>query len=566
MTNASLKRAFVVGGAGYVGSAIARQLLQKGYTVAVFDDFSTGLRSNLPAPNAQLELYEGTITEASEIRAAIYAFNPDVIFHMAALHYIPDCTNAPDTTLDVNTHGTLNVINAARELNSQPRFIFTSSASVYGAKTPAPQRVDAIPQPCDIYGYSKLVGEHLVRSRYNNYVIARLFNVFGDRDPIPHLIPSIVRQLLNKRVELGNPDSKRDFIHVSDAARAFIALAEQGVTAHTYNIGSGVTHSVQEVIDTLVALSSSTAEFIFQSSELRAVDPGALCADISDITRDTNWQPRVNLEDGLKTVLEASKTASQPETSLRICDYIAVISDFDDTILHNKHGKHGLHERSRQKALEEVGHKKGINFFEKITPEMLEVAIKNAPTHISEGAFWWLLTEAEFIDKRERYNPTHPLILELTAAKSRHYQELLTTDSQPIKNAKPFFKSIHQTHFGNNMAIASSAHKDDIHTFLKHHAMDDIFAPHRIIACENTVNLKPHPETYETALAALGVPSSSAKQVLVFEDDPKGISAAKSAGLTVCAITTRFCADELTKLPVQPDYIIEDFAQIPVAQ
>lgn len=298
------ERVLVVGGAGYVGSAIVNLHLKQGSNVMVFDDLSTGTLRNLPVKERGLIFQQGSITEVKEILAAVSKFKPQVVFHMAAIHYIPQCTQDPESVIDINIKGTLNLVDALNQLEEKPKLIFTSSASIYGAKTNAPQQVNAVPQPCDIYGYSKMVGEHIVSSRYKNYVIARLFNVFGESDPIPHLIPSIVRQLNAPVIELGNGDSRRDFIHVLDVARAFAALSTQGYSRATYNIGTGVEFSIEQVIQTIKALSQSDARLIFHKTERREVDPPVLCADISDITRDTDWRPTITFEEGITTVLK----------------------------------------------------------------------------------------------------------------------------------------------------------------------------------------------------------------------------------------------------------------------
>lgn len=299
----------ITGGAGYVGSTLARCLLARGWRVIVFDDLSAGSLDRLPRVNNDLLFYEGSIVDRAAINAALHRFEPEVVFHMAAVHYIPQCVRQPQLVIDTNITGTLNVVDAVANLPGRPKLIVTSSASVYGAATSAPQPETAVPQPCDIYGYSKMVGEHLTASRYDNYVIARLFNVFGDSDPVPHLIPSIVQQLNQERVTLGNPASERDFIHVRDVAKAFMALADYGRRGAIYNIGSGKSHSVVAVTQMIKQLSGSPADFAFMTADLRKVDPGVLRADIAAITRDTGWRPTISFRAGIRSVLNGGHAA-----------------------------------------------------------------------------------------------------------------------------------------------------------------------------------------------------------------------------------------------------------------
>lgn len=299
----------ITGGAGYVGSTLACCLLAHGWRVIVFDDLSAGSLDRLPRVNNDLLFYKGSIVDRAAINAALHQFQPEVVFHMAAVHYIPQCVRQPQLVIDTNIAGTLNVVDAVANLPGRPKLIVTSSASVYGAATPAPQTETAVPQPCDIYGYSKMVGEHITASRYDNYVIARLFNVFGDSDPVPHLIPSIARQLNQNKIMLGNPESERDFIHVGDVAKAFIALAEYGRRGAIYNIGSGKSHPVIEVAQMIKQLSGSPADLAFKTADLRKVDPGVLRADIAAIGSDTGWRPSISFQAGLRSVLNANHPA-----------------------------------------------------------------------------------------------------------------------------------------------------------------------------------------------------------------------------------------------------------------
>lgn len=301
-------RIMVIGGAGYVGSAIVEQLLADGATVLVFDNFSVGSEYRLPIDNPNLSMHAGSITNLPALQNVMTQFEPNLVFHLAAIHYIPVCIANPQAVIDTNITGTANVVAAIKKLNPAPRLIFASSASVYGAETPAPQTIDCGVRPCDIYGYSKLLGEHLVVSQLENYTIARLFNVFGESDPTPHLIPSIVRQLDQPLVELGSSTAKRDYVFVQDAARAFIALSKRGKVGGTYNIGTGSSYTVEEVCDLLCSILVNPPVFKFNAIQPRPVDPPALCADIADLVRDTGWKPSVGLRAGLSTVLPPRTT------------------------------------------------------------------------------------------------------------------------------------------------------------------------------------------------------------------------------------------------------------------
>jgi UDP-glucose 4-epimerase len=230
---------------------------------------------------------------------------------MAAIHYIPHCIKNPEQTKAINVTGTENLVAILLQLSSQPMLVLTSSASVYGASTPVPQRTNYTRRPCDIYGESKMLAEDIVISQYTNYIIARLFNVYGNSDPTPHLIPSITRQLSKSTIELGNPDSARDFIHVEDAARAFLALALRGTTQKVYNIGTGTSYSVRQVTRHIRRASNSKARFVFHKTERRPTDPRTLCADITAIVSDTGWQPSKSFDEGIITTLPSPRLISK---------------------------------------------------------------------------------------------------------------------------------------------------------------------------------------------------------------------------------------------------------------
>lgn len=248
------------------------------------------------------------------------------------------------------------------------------------------------------------------------------------------------------------------------------------------------------------------------------------------------------------------------DRQLHVQDYVAVVSDFDDTILDNREGSQGgLHELSRLEALREVGRANGVDYLAKITTQMSIDAIHRAPVHASEGAFWWLLRETGLLPGHGAYDPSHPLIRQLSEATQRYYRQLLVTDARSRPGAQNFFQSLYDHGYAGKLAIASSGHRDDILTFLRSHAFLHLFGDSHVVANEDVSQLKPHPEVYLTALKRLGIPSRQAAQVLAFEDDPRGILAAKLAGLTTCAVTTRFTYEQLRSLAVPPDVVARDF-------
>lgn len=239
-----------------------------------------------------------------------------------------------------------------------------------------------------------------------------------------------------------------------------------------------------------------------------------------------------------------------------LSDYIAAISDFDDTILDNASKR--LHELSRLDALRIVGAQLSLPALSRIPPELNDVAFRYASVHSVEGAFWWLLTQAGIIAPDTPVDPAHAIIRQLTAAKTESYSKLLATKAQEVPGASVFFTKLHACVSGR-LAIASAGHQHDIQAFLDAHGLAGYFLPHRIIAKEHTTRPKPDPESFQKALASLGLTASDAPRTLAFEDDPRGIQAAHAIGLYTCAVTTRYSREELLAQPVQPDVIAADF-------
>ncbi|HJQ08419.1 MAG TPA: HAD family phosphatase [Candidatus Saccharimonadales bacterium] len=246
---------------------------------------------------------------------------------------------------------------------------------------------------------------------------------------------------------------------------------------------------------------------------------------------------------------------------LDLTHYIAVISDFDDTILDNKAASNGqgLHERSRLYALRKVGARHNLSSLAAIAPEVNASAFHHTPIYSLEGAFWWLLIQAGIVRANAVFDNSHPLIQELTTAKSVAYRHLLSLEGQEVPGARNFFGILHNGRFANKLGIASAGHKVDILTFLKSHGFSGYFLPEHIIAKEDVTYPKPHAESFQKAVQALGIPADQYHRVLAFEDDPRGIIAAKTLGLFTCAVTTTFTAEYLLSQPIQPDSVAADF-------
>lgn len=303
-------RFLITGGAGFVGSVITTTLTKSGHSVLVYDNFSHGREGNLDdADRGLLEIVEGDILDLEQLRKAFENFSPSHVIHLAALHYIPYCEANPSHTLAINVIGTRNVVSMLRRTDCE--LLFTSSASVYAPITVGSMAETSPIGPGDVYGFSKSFGEQLVRRYSERYKIVRLFNTYGQNDLNPHLIPHILAQYrLGVTIELGNPDNLRDYIHVQDAADAFISVLLKGKNNEIYNVGTGESYSVRDVANLCIKMLCGAAEIKFLERNRRRYDVSLWRADTAKIMHDTGWRPKVNFSDGLRATVSVLASTS----------------------------------------------------------------------------------------------------------------------------------------------------------------------------------------------------------------------------------------------------------------
>ncbi|WP_439026673.1 NAD-dependent epimerase/dehydratase family protein [Haloarchaeobius sp. DT45] len=301
----SEKRILITGGAGFIGSQTVREFLERGADVLVVDDCSTG-SAELVDTRADLETLDLTDADLEDV---FTHFDPDVLVHLAAIHYIPYCNENPEEAVDVNCLGTRRLLDAARSV-SLDNFVFASSAAVYPPRAD-PNTEDSELNPMDIYGKTKLLGEDIVELFEKETGVpsaaARLFNVYGPNETNMHLIPAVLEQVLeeDEAIELGNLSPCRDFVHVSDVARAFRMLVENHDDGfEAYNVGTGAEHSVQEVAEFFVTASGKDLRIEQAQERVRESDRPHLLADIKKIRTEIGWEPTVDFQDGAKDLFE----------------------------------------------------------------------------------------------------------------------------------------------------------------------------------------------------------------------------------------------------------------------
>ncbi len=299
------QRVLISGGNGYVGRELTRLLLGN-HSVCVIDNLRTGPLRFSDHEMGRMRFERVDITDAVALANVVVDFAPDVIVHLAAIHYIPECEQDPALAVKTNINGTLNLLLACPE---GARFVFASSGAVYKPSDMRHNETTSALMPSDVYGMTKLHGEHYVRyfSRQKNFsaVVVRLFNVIGPGETNPHLLPEIVAQLKagQQTIRLGNMWPKRDYIHVKDAAGGFMATAlgpnVKNAEVVTVNLGTSKSYSVAEIVAKLKSVNS--IEFGLESdlSRQRKVDRPHLAADIKEIGKRFGWQPNISIDQAI---------------------------------------------------------------------------------------------------------------------------------------------------------------------------------------------------------------------------------------------------------------------------
>lgn len=298
-------RLLVTGGNGFVGREVVR-LLHDHYDVSVVDCLRFGRLRFSDTETSKFRLYQGDICDRDFVRAVVHEVAPDVILHLAAIHYIPECEEFPERALSVNVVGTVNMLSVCP---STCRFIFTSSGAVYKPSS-QPHREEDTLQPSDIYGYSKLHGEqyvqYMAQLRGFNATIVRLFNVIGPGETNPHVLPEIISQLKagQQVLQLGNTASLRDYMSVYDAARGFVAMALAKALppgeCMVVNLGTQEAYSVDYLLEVLKRVAGIDFKVITDTRRLRKVDRPVLLADRSKMLSMFGWQPQCSLEETLR--------------------------------------------------------------------------------------------------------------------------------------------------------------------------------------------------------------------------------------------------------------------------
>jgi len=295
----------VTGGAGFVGSHLVKLLVEEGHKITVIDNLHSGKKENIASVINKINFQKIDIRDYQSLEKILK--NIDGVFHQAALTVVQDSFSSPEEYFDVNVHGTENIFKLANE--NKFKVVYASSSSVYGHKLEIPITEDAERNPISPYGKTKLEDEYLVEkySNLNTEIIGlRYFNIFGKGQTIEYA--GVITKFLDRINEgkspiiFGDGSQIRDFIHVSDVAKANLMAMNSKSSNLIVNIGTGNAISILELANMIINTSGLKIDPVFM--EALEGDIEKSLADISQAKKHFNWEPKIELQDWLKEILK----------------------------------------------------------------------------------------------------------------------------------------------------------------------------------------------------------------------------------------------------------------------
>jgi len=304
-----MQRIIVTGGAGFIGSHLAEELVRRGYQVTILDDLSTGKVENIKPlmTNSDVRFIKGSVTDLPLLQKLLQ--NVDYVFHLAAIPSVSQSIENPLASHNVSVTGALNMLLAAKE-NKVKKVIYASSSSVYGDTPALPKREDMLPNPQSPYAVTKLAGEYYCQVFHQIYglptISLRYFNVYGPRqDPnldYATVIPIFIKRLSEGRppIIFGDGEQTRDFTFIKDAIEATIIAAKSNATG-IFNIGTSRRITINELAGLIARLLGKGIKLIHREAR-----PGDIRHSLADISRagTFGYKPKWSLEEGLKETIQ----------------------------------------------------------------------------------------------------------------------------------------------------------------------------------------------------------------------------------------------------------------------
>jgi len=305
------KKVLVTGADGFIGSHLVEGLLRKGATVRAFVYYNAfnnwGWLDSLPKQNFNaMDVFTGDVRDPHGVLEAMKDI--DIVFHLAALIGIPYSYHSPDSYVDTNIKGTLNILQAARRLKTEKVFQ-TSTSEIYGTAQYVPMDEGHPIHPQSPYAATKVAADELALSFYRSFnlpvTVVRPFNTFGPRQSARAIIPTIITQVYSgqKTIKLGNLEATRDFNYVLNLVDAFLNIAEINQTdGQVFNVGSGREISVRHLVELVCRITKRKIKIVQEKQRLRPEksEVGRLLCDAAKVQKTCGWQGSISLEEGLE--------------------------------------------------------------------------------------------------------------------------------------------------------------------------------------------------------------------------------------------------------------------------
>ena len=301
-----MSKILITGGAGFIGSHLTDKLIEKGHSVVVIDNLSTGKKENL---NPKTKFYEADICD-SKIAQIFKEEKPEIVFHFAAQIDVRKSIDNPMSDAEINILGSLNLLENCRKVDIK-KFIFISSGgAVYGDTNIIPTPETQPENPESPYGITKMTIEKYLcfykKTFGLNYTILRPANVYGPRQDSKGEGGVVAifcdKMLKNEEITInGDGEQSRDFVFVDDVVNATF-LSIKGEKSNIYNIGTGIETNINEIFRKIKELTNSNCEEIHELA--KSGGQTRSCLDYSKAKQELGWQPKYNLEDGLKETIK----------------------------------------------------------------------------------------------------------------------------------------------------------------------------------------------------------------------------------------------------------------------
>lgn len=306
-----MKKAMIIGAAGFVGNYLM-EYLQKECNMEVY--VTKLLREEIS--NSNVKEYNLDILDKEAIVSLLFEIRPDYIFHLAAQSSVGLAWKNPCLTIDVNIKGSVNVMDAVRELYYKPRVILIGSGEEYGHinEGESPIKEENMIRPGNIYAATKvcqnMIGNIYAQAYDMELMMVRAFNHIGPTQAPIFVVADFCKQVaeIEKGIRepvmyVGNLEAKRDFTDVRDVVRAYAMLIEKGKSGETYNVGSGHAVSIREILELIISLSYGNIKVEIDPNKLRPVDVPIIEADTTKLRKLTGWEPEITLEQTIKETL-----------------------------------------------------------------------------------------------------------------------------------------------------------------------------------------------------------------------------------------------------------------------